>query len=763
MVGGTILHRESRVSKSSSQRTHKVGMAKGKLLLFLLAFAVAQAVSDAEKTVTLRWCVTSQAEKAWCVQLGQALIKHTRIQLNCVHLNGIIECIKGIKDKKADAVTLGSEDIFLAGRHPHKLTPIAGEYDGKDQQHQDSCSYAVSVTKATTSFNLKSLRGKKSCHPGVGKTMGWDLPIGALLHLGFLKWGGPTEGRVEKAVSRLFSGSCAPGAKSVTALDQQSSKNLCSLCKGTANHRCTTSANEPYFNLAGAFKCLEDGAGQVAFVKHSTVLARTTELQRANYRLLCRDGNRARVSRYKTCNIAPVSPHAVVARSGEKATKDAILTFLKQAQKLFGEDGEHKSEFRLFGEKRSQVNNPMFRDSTRAVFRLPPLSDYRSYLGSKFVLALEHLSGMEKTGPLRWCCIGDAERQKCDTWDPSKRKLLCVSATSIEGCIWKIKIREADAMTLDGGYVYAAGKCGLVPVMSEYYNNDRTCKNQKANTPGSYRAVAVVKKSNPRLNLKNLAGKKTCHTGVNRTAGWTIPVGRLVSSGDIGACDVVGEAAAFFGSSCAPGAPKSSSLCQLCAGEAGQSVGTRREHKCEANANERYFGYTGAFRCLVEGGDVAFVNDKTVLENTDGANRASWAQNLRSSDFKLLCPDGSQAPVAQHDSCNLATVPGHAVVSRAAMKRAVRTFLEASQKDFGSSGKKIAIFSMFSSNGYKGRDLLFKDSTQCLIPVQSNNYWQFLGGKYVEVLESLNTCGPSELVETCEFDVCKVPKKYFKL
>uniref|UniRef100_A0A8C4QAK0 Transferrin-like domain-containing protein n=1 Tax=Eptatretus burgeri TaxID=7764 RepID=A0A8C4QAK0_EPTBU len=726
-------------------------MANGKSLLFFIAFAAAQAVSDGDKTVALRWCVTSQPEKAWCVQLGQALRLHTRIQLNCVQLNGILDCIKAIKDKKADAVTLGSEDIYLAGRHPHKLTPIAGEYDGKNQQDHSSCSYAVSVAKTTTSFNLKSLRGKKSCHPGVGKTIGWDLPIGALLQLGFLKWSGPTEGRVEKAVSRFFSGSCAPGAKTMTALDQQSSNKLCSLCKGTGNHHCTTSTREPYFNLAGAFKCLADEVGQVAFVKHSTVLARTTELERRNYRLLCRDGNRARVSRYKTCNIAPVSPHAVVGRSGEKETKDAILTFLKQAQKLFGKDGEHKSEFRLFGDKRSQVNNPMFRDSTQALFRLPPLSDYHSYLGPKFVRALEHLSGKEKTGPLRWCCIGDAERQKCDAWDPSKRKLLCVGATSIESCIWKIKIKEADAMTLDGGYVYAAGKCGLVPVMSEYYNS------------GSYRAVAVVKKSNPGVSLRNLAGKKTCHTGVNRTAGWIIPVGRLVSSGDIGGCDVVGDAAAFFGSSCAPGAPKGSSLCQLCAGEAGQSVGTRRAHKCDGNANERYFGYTGAFRCLVEGGDVAFVKDKTVLENTDGANRASWAQNLRSSDFNLLCPDGSRAPVGRHSSCHLATVPGHAVVSRPAMKRAVRHFLEASQKDFGSSGKKIEIFSMFSSNGYKGRDLLFKDSTQCLIPVQSNGYRQFLGEKYVKVLDSLSACGPSELVETCEFDVCKVSKKYFNL
>ena len=79
-----------------------------------------------------------------------------------------------------------------------------------------------------------------------------------------------------------------------------------------------------------------------------------------------------------------------------------------------------------------------------------------------------------------------------------------------------------------------------------------------------YYGVAIVKKSNRGFKLEELKGKKSCHTGARRTAGWNVPIGYLLSKKIIPPikCDTefhdFYSASEFFLGSCVPG-----DLCDL--------------------------------------------------------------------------------------------------------------------------------------------------------------------------------------------------------
>nr|XP_031539100.1 melanotransferrin isoform X2 [Vicugna pacos] len=358
------------------------------------------------------------------------------------------------------------------------------------------------------------------------------------------------------------------------------------------------------------------------------------------------------------------------------------------------------------------------------------------------------LGGME----VRWCTISDPEQQKCSDMSKAFQEagiqpsLLCVQGTSADHCIQLISAQEADAITLDGGAIYEAGKeHGLKPVVGEVYD-------QEVGT--SYYAVAVVKRGS-HVTINTLKGVKSCHTGINRTVGWNVPVGYLVDSGRLSVmgCDVLKAVSDYFGGSCVPGAGETShsqSLCRLCRGNAaGEGV-------CDKSPLERYYDYSGAFRCLAEGaGDVAFVKHSTVLENTDGKTLASWGQVLLSKDFELLCRDGSRADVTEWRRCHLARVPAHAVVVRADTDGGlIFRLLNEGQLLFSHDGSS---FQMFSSEAYGQKNLLFKDATSELVPIATQTYEAWLGREYLHAMKGL-LCDPNRLPHYLRWCVLSTPE-----
>jgi hypothetical protein len=170
--------------------------------------------------------------------------------------------------------------------------------------------------------------------------------------------------------------------------------------------------------------------------------------------------------------------------------------------------------------------------------------------------------------------------------------------------------------------------------------------------------------------------------------------------------------------------------CDLCHGSAG--------HYCERNHGEDYFGHTGAFRCLVEGGgNVAFVKHTTVWENCDGKRKEWWARNQLTADYELLCRDGTRAPARDYKRCYLGKVNANAVVVRRDLgketQRAFVNLFKYAQQFYGQKIPDEFSFSMFYSQPPYA-DLIFQDATQQLkeLPRHKQHYRSYLDREFLK-------------------------------
>uniref|UniRef100_A0A8C8JFJ9 Serotransferrin n=1 Tax=Oncorhynchus tshawytscha TaxID=74940 RepID=A0A8C8JFJ9_ONCTS len=677
-----------------------------KLLLVSALLGCLATVYAAPVEGMVRWCVKSDKELQKCHDLAANVA-----EFSCVKRDDSFECIKAIKREEADAITLDGGDIYTAGLHNYNLQPIIAEDYGEDS---DTCYYAVAVAKKGTKFGFLNLHGKKSCHTGLGKSAGWNIPIGTLVTLDQIQWAGIEDRPVESAVSDFFNASCVPGANT--------GSELCQLCMGD----CSRSHNEPYYDYSGC-KC--SNHSHVTYYTTSYYLLAAAE--KASYELLCKDNTRAPIDSYKTCHLARVPAHAVVSR---KDTKLANHIYSKMCVHSF----VPQQDFNLFSSDGYAAKNLMFKDSTQNLVQLPMTTDSFLYLGAEYMSTIRSLTKGATSRAIKWCAVGHNEKVKCDAWTINSftdgdSRIECQDAPTVDECIKKIMRKEADAIAVDGGEVFTAGKCGLVPVMVEQYDEVRCSAPGEAS---SYFAVAVAKKASG-LTWKTLQGRRSCHTGLGRTAGWNIPMG-LIHRETMN-CDFT----TYFSKGCAPGFEVDSPFCAQCRGS-GQSVGGDRA-KCKASSEEQYYGYTGAFRCLVEdAGDVAFIKHTI---------------NLMSSDFELLCQDGTTQPVTKFRECHLAKVPAHAVITRPESRGEVVSILLEQQARFGSSGSDSS-FNMFKTDF--GKNLLFKDSTKCLQEIPSGTKFQgFLGEEYMIAMQSLRECSNStsgNLEKACTFHSCQQKK-----
>ena len=156
---------------------------------------------------------------------------------------------------------------------------------------------------------------------------------------------------------------------------------------------------------------------------------------------------------------------------------------------------------------------------------------------------------------------------------------------------------------------------------------------------------------------------------------------------------------------------------------------------------EDFYGNTGAFRCLVEGGgNVAFIKHTTVTENCDGKRKEWWARNQLTSDYELLCRDGTRAPARNYADCYLGKVKANAIVTNEKIgPQKLSAFIKLfkyAQQFYGQKVPDQFSFSMFYSDPPYA-DLIFQDATQQLIelPEMERHYTKYLDPEFLKAYE----------------------------
>lgn len=135
-----------------------------------------------------------------------------------------------------------------------------------------------------------------------------------------------TDGIIEddaELVAKFFDTVCAPRVSDNGPINTEDGEGalwnaLCTGCKGD----CTT--KDQYYDYPGAFRCLMEDKGDVAFVKHTTVLEYAADgsldfvirawatKNASDFRLLCREGGCAEIDEFKDCHLSLAPGHALI-------------------------------------------------------------------------------------------------------------------------------------------------------------------------------------------------------------------------------------------------------------------------------------------------------------------------------------------------------------------------------------------------------------------------------------------------------------------
>ena len=447
---------------------------------------------------------------------------------------------------------------------------------------------------STDPFSL--LAGKTSCHTGWLKSAGMLLPMGHLIGNGYANVIGDSDDieSVRSTILNFFS--------------EDSS---------------IPDSGTPYYSYSGALRCLSEGAGDVAFVKDSTVASYCENTDAQENEDWCLDEEE-----YVLLPSYGSAPSHPVMYNPELLDSEKV-TLIQDALVAMKDSTEGTSILT------SVLNTPSIVKTTAA----DHLSSYgalvqdvpgiESYFGDKYSIT-DTVSPTVSN-------IRIAFEIKDDYTDVDMNPQLLADyiaeqtgvtvtlypVTSEGSIIEALRFGNADIAFMDGGSAWMGWQeYGLAAMAADTKSDGRTYYDAHAVVRnGSDIANAYLDGDDSTDPFAMLEGKTSCHTGWLKSAGMLLPMGFLISEGYapvVGSQDDIESLRSTIYS-------------------------YFNDDASIPDSGTPYSSYSGAVRCLSEGvGDVAFVKDSTISSycgNDNASDNEDWC--LAEEEYILLPSYGS--------------------------------------------------------------------------------------------------------------------------
>ncbi|OAF65402.1 Serotransferrin, partial [Intoshia linei] len=288
----------------------------------------------------VRWCCISKQEMSKCELMIMAFeSKSLSPKLNCILGKSVQDCLKMISLGHVDMMKIDAAELFY-GALNYGIVPIAYEDYGYANPNY---YYGVAVMRKKTShLSLVNLKNAITCHSSISSYSGWVLPV---LHIIGSDQIHPAMCQLHNAVGELLDSACVPGIFDDFFEVDHTPINLGQACSTDSSDHSKATTNENYFGESGAFRCLVENSGEIAFVRHTTILhniggnnpahwARNRRID--DYEILCPGGGRESVYNWKICNLGIV-PSNVVVTVGFKTEQERFIywSLLNYGQQFF--------------------------------------------------------------------------------------------------------------------------------------------------------------------------------------------------------------------------------------------------------------------------------------------------------------------------------------------------------------------------------------------------------------------------------------------